>query len=136
MNEDKREIKTINANKYLNKQEQKYIFPINILDDIYGRIEIHIEIFYEKRKRNGLKYIEKIWLWFQQTEDKRYDGKVFEIPMLTEQLWIDTENISGNQTVRACDKHKNTIIWFYPKNDVKQLEIDTQSTILRNISLK
>ena len=135
-----KKIKTVNPKEFYNKEEDKYIFPIQVLDPdktckSLGRIEIHIEQFRSSKKEDGLYCIEKIWLWFQQTRDEKYRGVIFEIPMHCESLQLESENSEGGQTLMFCNIHKNPVIWFYPDNGVQSLEIENRSSIYNRIKL-
>jgi len=80
----KQEIKTESAEAFKNK-DGEYVFPFKVLDPNYGRIEWCIEPIRGK-KTKGRYYIEKLLVQARQTTDKRYAGKLFEIPCFVEAI--------------------------------------------------
>jgi len=139
------EIKTVSAKKYLKDKYGIYEFPFKVLDDTpggtnLGRIEICIELFRSKRKVDKRYYIEKIWLWFKQTRDKKYRGKIFEIPCFTECIggdYIGMNSFTASAwRVYYCDVHRQIIMEAYPQNNHSKLLIDVSSSIMVDIDFK
>ena len=150
----KNQIKVTSPNKYRVKTEKGYQriyrFPFETLDPTpggsnLGRMEWGIELFRAKKKQNNRYYIEKIWVWARQTRDKRYLGKVFEIPCWTEMI-ESLDRVFGEpgtdpymsrvwQTA-FCSEHKQVSFSAYPDTDHNVLEIDVQSSIMASINFK
>jgi hypothetical protein len=133
--------KTASADKYLNKITNQYEFPFEVLDKTpggsnLGRIEWCIELIRSKRKKEGLYYIEKLYLWAKQTRDKRYIGKIFEIPCYADCVGGPSREsfLKGVWRVGFCDIHKTLILEAYPdKDNYKKLVINNGSSILMDI---
>ena len=135
-------IKPTSAKKFLVNKFGRYEFPFKVLDDTpggsnLGRIELCVELFRSSRKREGRYYIEKIWVWFKQTRDKRYDGKIFEIPCFVEAIGGDRHDgnsfTTGVWHTSYCDLHKQIIMMAYPKNHHTKLIINAFSSVMADI---
>lgn len=139
----KTKLKIVKAKK---NSDWKYSFPFEVLDKTpggksLGRIEWCIEPFIGKKKKEGRYYIEKLWVWAKQTRDKRYLGKIFEIPCFSESIMGDSINRNGflNHVWLnfPCAEHKGQMqFWAYPQNHHSILEITADSSIAIDIKFK
>ena len=122
-----------------------YCFPFTVLDDApggrnLGRIEWGIELLHG-RKRKGRYCIEKLLVFARQTRDKRYVGKVFEIPCFAEMLQGAMLTRRGGfiehvWNIGICPEHKGPVLAAYPDNQHSQLVIDVMSSIMIDANFK
>jgi len=111
-------------------------FPFKCMHPRYGRIEWWLEFFRASKKEGNRYYINKILVWANQTDDKRYSGKNFEIPCHCEQMggsFRDNSYLSGVWSMGYCNLHKQFMIGSYPKENHTKLIIDVSSSILTKI---
>jgi hypothetical protein len=135
----KYEFKPVKADKYFDKKLGVYRFPFEVLDKTpggsnLGRIEWNIEPIMAKRKKDGFYRVEKIYLWARQTRDKRYEGKVFEIPCYSESIFSSPTKgdsfFKGVWKIGFCPMHKTLVLEAYADdNNYKALHIRTCSSI-------
>lgn len=112
-----------------------YVFPFDVLDPQYGRIQWMIELYPGKKFRGeNRRRLGKIWVWATQTKDKRYHGKIFEIETNAECLTTDA-TLRRNTAyvpwrIMFCEQHKGAVILdAYPENGCTKLIINAFSSI-------
>ena len=115
----------------LKSDDYTYCFPFTVLDDTpggrnLGRIMWGIELLHG-RKRKGRYYIDKLLVFARQTRDKRYTGKIFEIPCFAEML--QGGFIEHVWNIAICPEHNGPILTAYPDNQHSSLVINVLSSI-------
>ena len=143
-----KELKTDSAKKFIKGKKYPdsdiYVFPFQCLDtrkggSSLGRIMWQVEPIYG-RKTKGRYYIEKLLVWVRQTRDKRYMGKVFEIPCYSESLSGSPleQNSFLNHVWRTskCEIHKETYFSAYPKDHHTELVINVGRSISIDVNFK
>ena len=127
-----------NSAKLFRNDKGEYIFPFEVLDKTpggrnLGRIEWLIEPIVGKKNKDGRYYIEKLLIQARQTRDKRYIGKLFEIPVFADSILGDTlgreSYINYVWRMMFCPEHKTFIFDAYPGNNHKALKISCFSTM-------
>lgn len=137
-------IETISADIFKVGNNQ-YEFPFTAVDETpggrsLGRIEWVIEPI-KGKKYKGRYYIEKLLVSAKQTYDKRYSGKLFEIPCFTESITTDTMFRRDSYfhfvwRMSWCEIHNTPVFDAYPKNEHTKLIINTNSSISIYIDFK
>lgn len=144
MNVKKLKIKTYSAKKF--KVDEGfgtvYEFPFHALDENLhgaGRIEWHIESFTKYNRTEKKYYINKLWVWATQSYDKRYRGKIFEIPCYTEAIHGNPmrygSEMNEDSFLQAVWKfmpfsdNGNFVLSAYPRNEHNVLRIASNSSI-------
>jgi len=123
------------ATEYCEKNSishKTYRFPIEPIHKDYGRLICSFEFHRSKRKKKGRYYITELWVWFGQTDDKRYSGMVFKLPCYVEQFAFDNENGRSISFPRIefCSIHKNPVMTINPENHHSKLIIEVGGSVL------
>src|SRR5262245_5027185 len=120
-----------------------YAFPFTCMHERYGRIEWCVELIRAKKQDESRNYpIKKLLLWTRQSDDERYDGKLFTIPCHAESLAgamrssrtaYGSAYLSHVYCMSFCEVHKNLVMFAYPDNQHNRLIIDADSSIMLRI---
>jgi len=120
-----------------------YEFPFDALDKStmrLGSIEWHLEPFTEYCRKEKRYYINKLWVWATQTVDKRYKGKIFEIPCFTEMIKGNPPDIFSAKKgeegflqrvwdFKPYSDNGNYVLTAYPRHEHNVLRIEAGSSI-------